>query len=112
MVSYDFYVSDYLGSLIPEKAFASATAQAEAVLASFARKYRVAQGGEESRKLAVCSMAEAIYTASKRRGNMAAATVGSVSVRYENSQSAEKALRRELYQRACIYLDIYRGSAL
>ena len=111
MVSYDFYVSDYLGSLIPEKAFASAATQAEAVLASFARKYRVTQGAEESRKLAVCSMAEAIYTASKRNSGMSAATVGSVSVRYESQESAKKALLRELYQRACIYLDIYRGTS-
>jgi hypothetical protein len=109
MVDYEFYVNHYLGSVIPEKAFPASASQAEAALERFCRIYRVSDSGEESRRMAVCAMAEAVYTASRRRSGVTAASTGSISVRYENGESPDKALWRELYQRACIYLDIYRG---
>ena len=54
--------------------------------------------------MAVCSMAEAIHTYADRRGILSS-TVGEVSVRYGEKDT----LNAELYRRAGIYLDIYRG---
>lgn len=109
MVDYDFYVNSYLGTAIPEKAFPGAEAQAAAVLERFRRVYQVKDSGEEARKMAVCAMAETVYANARRRSGVTSASVGSVAVRYENGQSPDKALWQELYQRACVYLDIYRG---
>ncbi len=112
MADYDFYVNCYLGSAIPEKAFPAAAAQAAAALERIERIYTVAGSGEETRKLAICAMAEAVYAASHRKAGMTAASVGSMSVRYETGERADKALQRELYRKAAIYLDIYRGAAV
>ena len=106
MVDYNFYCNEYLGSLISPKAFPEMARQAEDALSMLKRKYRVTSSGEESEKLALCAMAEAIFR-TKRRGAVSAATVGSVSVRYDGEN--EKDLKRELYRCAAIYLDIYRG---
>ena len=110
MVDYEFYVNHYLGSVIPEKAFPASASQAEAALNRFYRIYRITDSGEESRRMAICAMAEAVYTIGRRRGGITAAGAGSMSVRYENGECADKTLWRELYQRAAIYLDIYRGA--
>ena len=112
MVDFEFYVNCYLGSLIPERAFPAAAARAAAALERFCRNYRVAESGEDARRMAVCAMAETVYSAGRRRSGVTEASVGSVSVRYEDSQSGDKALWRELYRKAAIYLDIYRGTAV
>lgn len=112
MVDYTFYVNCYLGSAIPEKAFATAAAQAAAALERICRIYTVAQCGEDTRKMAICAMAEAVYAYSRRKTGVTATSVGNVSVRYENGEHAEKSLQRELYRKAAIYLDIYRGTSL
>ena len=101
MVDYDFYVSSYLGSAIPETAFSGMVARAQQALQRFKRIYQVVPCGDTSEKMALCAMAEAVYTA---RG-VTAATMGSVSVRYGTGKTPEKAL----YQAACRYLDVYRG---
>lgn len=106
MVEYDFYVNSYLGSAIPEKAFPGMAARAQEALRRFESIYRVASSGENSRNMALCAMAEAVYEA-QRQGGMRSASVGSVTVHYEDGSQRE--LNRELYRRACIYLDIYRG---
>ena len=111
MVSYDFYVNTYLGSAIPEKAFAGAAARAARALEKFKRIYRVESSGTESEAMAVCAMAEAVHSFSGRRSGVTSATVGGVSVRYDSS-APEKALDRILYQKAAIFLDIYRGRSL
>ena len=112
MVDYEFYVNCYLGSMIPQKAFGSCAARAKEALNHFKGNYLVVSSGPESEKMAVCAMAETIYAAKRNRGNVTSATVGNVAVRYENSASASKALWRELYEQACIYLDIYRGAGV
>ncbi len=106
MVEYDFYVNSYLGSAIPEKAFPGMAVRARDALARFERIYRVEACGEDSRNMAICAMAEAFFEAEKRSG-MRSASVGNVTVQYENGALAE--LNRELYRKASIYLDIYRG---
>lgn len=104
MVKYEFYVNQYLGSAIPEKAFPGMAAQAWRVLTKFKQVYRVESSGQEAESLAICAMAESLWQ-NKNRG-LASANIGSVSVRYETDR---KQLCRELYEKACIYLDIYRG---
>lgn len=108
MVDYDFYIHTYLGSVIPEKAFPGAAAQAARALERFERIYRVSCSGTESRAMAVCAMAEAVFRYGRRAGGVSAATSGEVSVRYD-SRSPERALERALFDSASVFLDIRRG---
>lgn len=105
MIDYEFYVNSYMGSAIPEKAFAPLAARAAGELGRFERIYRVV-GTDGERQMALCAMAEALYADSKRPRGVAAETVGSNTVRYDTAGS----LTRELYRKALIYLRIYRGS--
>lgn len=109
MADFAFYEGVYLGSAIPEKAFPGMALRAKEALERFQRIYRVTIPGEDSYKMAICAMAESIYAASKRRGGVTAASVGEVSVRYEDAETSGKSLLRELYEKASIYLDIWRG---
>ena len=108
MVEFDFYVNAYLGSAIPETAFSGMAARAQAILQRFTQIYQIRTWGEDSEKMAVCAMAEALYERQRRRG-IRSANVGNVSVQYVDEVFSDKALQRELYHRANIYLDIYRG---
>ena len=109
MADFAFYTDIYFGSVIPEKAFPGMALQAKAMLERFQRVYRVEVPGEDSLRMAICAMAESLYAHSKRRGGVIGANAGEVSVRYEESGSADRQLQRELYEKASIYLDIYRG---
>lgn len=111
MADYAFYTDVYLGSAIPEKAFAGMALRAKEALSRLQRIYRVEVPGEDSLKMAICAMAEALHAHAKRRGGVTAAAVGETSVRYESSDRADRQLRRELYEQASIYLDISRGVA-
>ena len=104
MVDYEFYVNDYLGSAIPENAFSGVAAQAHRWLKKFKNSYRVESSGMEAEKLAVCAMAETLWQ--RRNDRLATANVGSVSVHYA---AAKTPLRRTLFEKASIYLDIFRG---
>lgn len=104
MVNYEFYVNQYLGSCIPEKFFSGVAARAERVLNRFKQVYRVESSGQEAESLAICAMAESLWQ--NRNKGLTSANIGSVSVRYETDRNA---LRRELFEQASIYLDIYRG---
>ncbi len=107
MIDYDFYLNTYLGTEIPESAFPGAAVRAAQALHSIRRRYQVVNGGEVAEKMALCAMAEAVYGHHSRKGGVASATVGGVSVRYEQAGS----LSGELLKRARIYLDIYRGGS-
>ena len=109
MADFAFYTDIYLGSAIPEKAFREMASRAKEILDRFCRIYQVSSHGEDSRKLAICAMAESLYTHAKHAGGVTAATVGEVSVRYEGSLKAQRQLNRELYEKASIYLDFCRG---
>lgn len=105
MVGFDFYVNTYLGSRIPEKAFPAYAQQAKGYLDRLCRLCRV-EGGEESRAMALCAMAETLYQERGRGSNLVSAAVGEVSVRYGGDN---RTLLGRLYEQAGIYLDIYRG---
>ena len=104
---YGFYLDAYAGAALTEEEFNELLPRARDVLADYRRRFRV-RGGEEAEKKALCAMAEAVYSHQGRRAGVTSATVGGVSVRY-SQDTGEKALKRALYQRASIFLDIYRG---
>ena len=109
MADFAYYTDAYLGTAIPEKAFPGMARRAEEALQRLQRIYQVKVPGEDSRKMAICAMAEACYAASKHRRGVTAASVGEVSVHYGNSESSDKALQRQLYEKASVYLEISRG---
>lgn len=109
MADYEFYTEVYLGNTIPQKQFSEFSLRAKEELERLQRSYRVTIPGEDSLGMAICAMAESLHAAAKRRGGVTAATMGDVSVRYEGSENGEKSLRKELYRKASIYLDISRG---
>jgi len=100
-MEYGFYRESYMGSRIPEAAFPEFVARARDALRRIEGRYTVT-GGEDARNMALCAMAEAIYDATGRRGGVASATAGPVSVRYEGRD-------RSVYDAAATYLEIYRG---
>ena len=97
MVDYEFYVNDYLGSAIPEKVFSGVAAQARQWLQYFKNNYRVTSSGSEAEKMAMCAMAEALWH--RQSGALG----------FHGNSGTTQPLGRELYQKASIYLDIYRG---
>ena len=107
VTDYDFYINSYLGTAIPEKSFPAMAARALDALNGLRRQYLVLPADEVSEQMALCAMAETLYSHSGRKSGISSATVGGVSVRYE---SGGKGLRRELLEKAGIYLDIYRGA--
>lgn len=104
MVDFEFYVNCYLGSAIPEKAFSGMAAQAQQYLDWFKCVYRVESSGVEAESMALCAMAETLW--SRRNTGLSSASLGSVSVQYAKERPS---LTRELYDKARIYVDIYRG---
>ena len=90
-----------MGSRIPEAAFPEFMARACDALRRLENRYTVS-GGEEARSMALCAMAEAIYDTTGRRGGVASASAGPVSVRYEGRD-------RSVYDAAATYLEICRG---
>ena len=107
MIDYDFYVNTYLGSAIPEKAFPAAVTRAAESLQKIKRQYQVVPTDGVSEQMALCAMAETVYRFSTVKPGVTAATVGGVSVRYDNRSGN---LGRQLLESAQIYLDIYRGA--
>ena len=109
MVTYEFYTGSYLGSAIPENAFSGVAARAEAALGRMKKIYRVSSSGEVAEKLALCAMAEAFYKDRGRKSGVRSARMGDVTLEYESGKESQRTLNRELYNRASVYLDIYRG---
>ncbi|MBQ3000387.1 MAG: hypothetical protein IJD63_01420 [Oscillospiraceae bacterium] len=107
MLDYDFYQYKYFGSAIPESAFSAVAARAEAALSKLKRTYRVVSPGEQSEKLALCAMADAIYAYDGQKPGVSQVRMGEVSLSYRDG--GEKALTRELVGKASVYLDLYRG---
>ncbi len=107
MLSYDFYINEYFGIAIPESAFSAVAARAEAALSKMKRIYRVESPGELSEKLALCAMAEVIYSFGDRKPGLSQVRMGQMSPSYR--ESASKSLSRELLNKASVYLDLYRG---
>lgn len=104
MVDFRFYKDSYLGSAIPEAAFPGMASRAQEQLNRMKRVFRVESSGQQAENMALCAMAETIYT--HRNTGLASASVGSVRVEYDSGTTK---LQHRLQEQASIYLDIYRG---
>ena len=118
MVSRDFYLNAFCGGSIPEGEWAGYEARAAAQLARYRRIYQVSAPRPRAADMAVCAMAEALYSfdllASGESGPLQSASIGSVSASYggAGAQAVDLSPRgqeRELYRCASLYLDICRG---
>ena len=118
MADYTFYTDTYLGSSIPAEEFPRLVKRAWEQLARYKRIYTVTAPEENSEDMAICAMAEALYSfeliANGEGGPVQSASIGSVSVGYGSAESqvvdmTSRGQSRELYRCACLYLDIYRG---
>ena len=113
MVDYDFYVSTYLGSTIPPEEWPSCQARAAAQLGLYGRRYRVTASGPDSEAMAICAMAEALYTfdllASGEGGPIQSLSIGKYGGGAQALDLSPKGQERELYRCASLYLDICRG---
>ena len=115
MVAYEFYKDTYLGSSITEQEWPVLSVRAQDQLNRYKRIYTVVAPGETSEAMAVCAIADAIasiFAAQSGAGAVASASIGSVSVSYNSTNSIDlsrSGQARELYDAASLYLDIYRG---
>ena len=111
-----FYRDVYRGSSLSGEELPELLARSEDWLKALERKYRVT-GAEESRKMALCALAETMSyfdAAQNGKGALRYASVGTVSISgkgiYEMLDISPAALEKELYRVAGRYLEIYRGS--
>lgn len=112
MPDYAFYRTVYSGSSIPQGEFSACIRDAAAVLDRYKRIYTVTAPNENSEKMALCAMADAIYYfATVQSGGLASSvSVGSVSCSRTQTQpdTSPAAQSRELYRCAGLYLEINR----
>lgn len=106
MVTYQFYSGTYHGGSISPEDWPAAEREARASLERYRRSYTVTAPGEHSEDMAICAMAEVLYSNAQASG-LSSASIGSVSVSYRAPDP--KQLKRELFETATMYLDIYRG---
>lgn len=114
MVSFDFYQSEYLGTLVPADDWYGYECRAADQLARYKRIYQVTLPKENAESMAICAMAEAFYSFDSLANGEAvqSSSIGSVSIGYKAVAGLDispKAQALELYRCACLYLDIYRG---
>ena len=115
MTDFNFYSETYCGSLIPADAWDAVCRDAEAQMNRYERIYHVSYPQTGSRNMAVCAMAEALYEFAQLQdagGAVQSVSVGNVSenraaVAAPDTSAAAQAA--ELYRRAGLYADIYRG---
>lgn len=112
---FGFYADVYLGTSIPSKEFSYFARRSAEQLEKYKRVYKVTASGEDSEKLAICAMADVMYTIALAQSgtlSVSSASIGSVSVSYGSAQGLDlsaKGQAREIYNAACVFLDIYRG---
>ena len=114
MIDYDFYRGQYGSNVVPEQEFMLFAREAQAQLDRYKRIYQVTAPQEDSEKLAVCAMLDALYYYSQAQNGELTASVkiGSVSssgVQTAQPDTSPAAQEKELYRCARLYLDIYRG---
>ena len=105
MPDYTFYQTEYQGSMLPEAEFSALRVPADRWLQKLERSCRVNPYGPDSRKMAVCAIAETLGNW-ERKHQYLETSIGGVRVRYQQS---DLPLQRQLLQNASGYLEIYRG---
>ena len=118
MPDFLYYQTTYMGTIQDETEFLRCAARARDQLARYRRIYTVTAPNEDAEKMAICAMADAVAWYEGARdgtgGPVASVSVGSVSETYSGGSGgsldfSQAAQDREMYRRACLYLDIYRG---
>lgn len=118
MPDFLYYQTTYMGTIQSEEEFLRCAARARDQLARYRRIYTVTAPDEDAEKMAICAMADAAAWYEEARdgtgGPVASVSVGSVSETYSGGAAgsldfSQAAQDREMYRRACLYLDIYRG---
>ena len=105
-VTYEFYTGTYHGGSISAEDWPAAQREARANLERYRRSYTVTAPGEHSEDMAICAMAEVLVQASQAAA-LASASIGSVSVSYRAPDPGKQ--KRDLFEAAAMYLDLYRG---
>ena len=105
-VTYEFYTGTYHGGSISSEDWPAAEREARANLERYRRSYAVTAPEKNSENMAVCAMAEALVQASQAAA-LSSASIGSVSVSYREPDPRKQ--KRDLFEAASMYLDIYRG---
>lgn len=131
-ISYDIYAMAYADPaepLISSDNWGFYQERAREQMARYKRTYTVVDPNAHlandvyantltGEQMAICAMAEALYSfdliANGEGGAAQSASIGSVSVSYGNTGKQATDVTpagqsRELYRRASLYLDIYRG---
>ena len=105
MTNYSFYTGEYAGSVIPESTFREYIQRASDWLQWLEGCCTVVPYGPQSRKMALCALAETYYNYRKRH-ICQQVQAGSMSVRYEKDAVP---LQRQLLESVQGYLEVYRG---
>ena len=105
MPDYTFYREVYEGSLLSEPRFRELALRGREWIEKLERCCRVTPYGQDSRKMAICAIAETLATW-ERQQNYQEEAIGSVRVRYQKNSLP---LQRQLLQNASGYMEIYRG---
>ena len=106
MVPYEFYTGTYHGGSISPEDWPAAEREARASLERYRRSYTVAAPGPQSENMAICAMAE-VLCSNAQASALSSASIGSVSVSYRAPDPKKQ--KRDLFEAANMYLDIYRG---
>lgn len=118
MADYDFYRNSYMGVSIPEADFPRLVKRAGEQLSRYKRIYTVTSQEADSEDMAICAMADAMYSveliANGEGGAVQSAAIGSVSTSYGSTGAQAVDVTpaghaRALWDAANLYLDIYRG---
>lgn len=110
MPGYEFYCTEFHGCSIPDEDFCAYASRANAEIKRLERQYTV-KGTDKEREFAVCAVADVLYYFDNAMsgGAVKSASIGSVSESGVDIDTSVRAQRKELYNAASIYLEIYRG---
>ena len=110
MWGYLFYWNQYMGVSIPEEEYPRLEQRAREQLARYKRIYTVTAPEENSEKMAICAMADALYYFETMANTPQSVSIGSVSSSKGSAVDlSPRAQSAALYRCAALYLGIYRG---
>lgn len=110
MPGYEFYCTEFHGCSIPDEDFGAYASRAQAEIKRLEKRYTV-NGTDVERQLAVCAVADVLYyfDNAMNGASVKSASIGSVSESGVDIDTSIKAQKKELYNAASLYLEIYRG---
>ena len=105
MPDYSFYQEVYEGTLLSEPRFRTLSLRGKEWLEKLERCCRVIPYGTDSRKMAICALAETMAVWEQKHSCLEE-SIGAVRVRYQQNDAP---LQRQLLQNVSGYMEIYRG---